>query len=143
MNIVKCVILCSALLLFTDNLFSQNKTDGWEEGSQYNKYFRFGKVDTVTGKILKIEKKSPLPGMAEGVELHVLSGKDTAIVQLCPCWMAENLQLNLKVNDEVEVEGCKAMCNEVNILMATKLVAPGIILQLRDEKGSPIWDRLR
>ena len=143
MNIVKCVICFSFLLLISVDLYSQTKTDGWEEGSRYNKYFKPAKMDTVTGKILRIENKAPMPGMAAGIELLVLSGKDTVTVQICPKWMAENLNINLKINDEVEIEGCKAVCNGATVFMASRLVAPGIILQLRDEKGSPIWDRLR
>ncbi len=143
MNIVKCVLCFSVLLFFAAELFPQNKTDGWEEGSTYNKHYSTAKVDTVIGKILKVENKSPLPGMAAGIELTVLSRKDTVVVQICPKWMAQNLQINLKVNDEVEIEGCNAKCNGKEVFMASRLAAPGIILQLRDEKGSPIWDRLR
>ncbi len=143
MNIVKFVLFFSAILFFSVELYSQNKTDGWEEGSKYNKHFNTAKVDTIAGKILKVEKKAPMPGMAMGIELIILRKKDTVTVQICPNWMAENLQINLKVNDEVEIEGCKALCNGKEVFMASRLVAPGIILQLRDEKGSPIWDRLR
>ena len=147
MSIVKRVILFLLLLFVSSQTFPQNKTDGWEEGSRYNKYFNASKIDTVSGKILKIEDKAPMPGMASGIELLVLSVrdtvKDTLTVQICPKWMATNLNINLKVNDEVEIEGCKAVCNGAKVFMASRLVAPGIILQLRDEKGSPIWDRLR
>ncbi len=143
MNIFKCIIFSFFLLLFSTRLFSQTKTDGWEEGSRYNKHFTTSRVDTVTGKVLKVEEISPMPGMASGMELLVLSGKDSVLVQVCPKWMADNLHLSIKVNDDVEVEGCKAVCNGKKVFMASRLTAPGIILNLRDEKGSPIWDRLR
>jgi hypothetical protein len=129
-------------VLLSLNIFSQTKTDGWEEGSRYNKLFS-NKIDTLSGVVIKVSHSTPMQGMAEGIELEVQSGKDTVTVQLCPKWMAEYLSLNIQPKDEVVIEGCKAVCKGTHIFMASKLTANTIILQLRDDKGIPIWDRLR
>ncbi len=143
MNILKSSVYILFAATISFNLFSQTKSDGWEEGSKYDKFFKPVKIDTVIGSIIEVRDISPMKGMAEGVILQVKSGKDTVIVHVCPKWMADMLNINLKPKDDVEIEGCKATCNNEVVFMATKLTANGIILQLRDEKGTPIWDRLR
>ncbi|MCL5029666.1 MAG: hypothetical protein M1480_11705 [Bacteroidetes bacterium] len=143
MNIFKYIYLCLFVSLISLNLFSQTKTDGWEEGSKYNKLFKITKIDTVTGYILQVENIPPMQGMTEGIILKVKSGKDTLIVHVCPKWMGDLLNIKLQPEDEVIIEGGNTKCNGNTVFMATKLTANGIILQLRDEKGTPIWDRLR
>ena len=138
-NLKICFFFAAFLSL---NIFSQTRTDGWEEGSRYNKLFS-NKIDTVSGVIIKVSFASPMQGMAEGIQLRVQSGKDTVTVQLCPKWMGEYLHLNIKPMDNVVIEGCKAVCKGTHVFMASKLTANDLILQLRDEKGVPIWDRLR
>lgn len=143
MNIFKYISVCLFVSFISLNLFSQTKTDGWEEGSKYNKLFKITKIDTVTGFILQVENISPLQGMTQGIILKVKSGKDTLLVHVCPKWMGDLLNINLQSKDEVIIEGGQAKCNGNTVFIATKLTANGIILQLRDEKGTPIWDRLR
>jgi hypothetical protein len=138
-NLKICLLFAAFLSI---NISAQTKTDGWEEGSRYNKLFS-NKTETVSGNVIKVSFVVPMAGMAEGIQLQVQSGLDTVIVQLCPKWMGEYLHLNIQPKDSVEIEGCKAVCKGTHIFMASKFVANGIILQLRDEKGSPIWDKLR
>ena len=142
MNIFKLKICLFFAVFLSLTIYSQNKTDGWEEGSRYNKLFS-NKLDTVTGTVIKVIHASPMQGMAEGIELQVKCGKDTVTVHLCPKWLGEYLNLNIQPKDDVVIEGCKAQCKGCQVFIASKLTANGIILQLRDEKGSPIWDRLR
>ncbi len=143
MNIFKYNIVCLFVLLLSFNLFSQTKTDGWEEGSKYNKLFKITKIDTVTGIILQVENIPPMQGMAQGIILKVKSGKDTILVHVCPKWMGDLLNINLQSKEEVTIEGGQAKCNGNTVFIATKLTTSGIILQVRDENGTPIWDRLR
>jgi hypothetical protein len=142
MNIFKLKICIFFAVFFSLAIYAQTKTDGWEEGSKYNKLFST-KTDTVTGTVIKVVHASPMQGMAEGIQLLVKAGKDTVTVHLCPKWLGEYLNLNIQPNDDVVIEGCKAVCKGTSVFIASKLTANGIILQLRDEKGSPIWDRLR
>ncbi len=143
MNILKYIFAFFFAAVISLNLFSQTKNDGWEEGSKYNKLFKITKIDTVTGFILQVENIPPLQGMASGIILKVKSGKDTLLVHVCPKWMGDLLNINLQSKDEVIIEGGQAKCNGNMVFIATKLTANGIILQLRDENGIPIWDRLR
>ena len=143
MNIYKNIFLCLCVSFISLNMFSQTKTDGWEEGSKYNKLFKITKIDTVTGFILQVENIPPMQGMAQGIILKVKSGNDTLLVHVCPKWMSDLLNINLQSKDEVIIEGGKAKCNGNTVFIATKLSANGIILQLRDDNGNPIWDRLR
>ena len=142
MNIFNLKICFFFVAFISLNIFSQTKTDGWEIGSRYNKLFS-NKIDTVTGVVIKVAHAVPMQGMAEGILLEVQSGKDTISVQLCPKWMGTLLNINIQPNDNVVIEGCKAVCKGAHVFMASKLTANSIILQLRDEKGLPIWDRLR
>jgi hypothetical protein len=139
-NFLRMIVFFAAFL--TLNNYSQTKTDGWEEGSRYNRLYS-NKTDTLTGIVLTVTHISPMPGMAEGVQLKVLSGTDTVTVQLCPKWMSTYLNLDIQPKQEVVIEGCKAICHGNHVFMASKLTANSLILQLRDEKGVPIWDRLR
>jgi hypothetical protein len=142
MNIFNLKIGFFFAVFLSLNIFPQAKTDGWEEGSRYNKLYS-NKIDTLSGVVLKVIKATPMQGMAEGIQLQIQSGKDTVVVHLCPKWMGDYLNLNIQPKDEVVIEGCKAVCKGSHIFMASKLTANSIILQLRDEKGLPIWDKLR
>ncbi len=142
MNIFNLKICFYFTVFLSMNIFPQTKTDGWEESGRYNKLFS-NKIDTVSGIVLNVLLASPMPGMAQGVQLQVLSGKDTVTVHLCPKWVGVYLNLNIQPKQQVVIEGCRAVCKGAHVFMASKLTADTIILQLRDDKGSPIWDKLR
>jgi len=142
MNTFNLKICFFFAVFLSQAVYPQVKTDGWEEGSRYNKLFT-NKIDTLSGTIIKISYAAPMQGMREGVQLDVLSGKDTLAVQLCPKWMGKYLNLDIQPKDTVIIEGCKAVCKGAHIFMVSKLTANNTVLELRDEKGVPIWDRLR
>jgi hypothetical protein len=142
MNIFNLRICFYFTVFLSLNIFPQTKTDGWEGSSRYNKLFS-NKIDTVLGVVINVSLVSPMQGMSQGIQIQVLSGKDTVTVQLCPKWMGAYLKLNLQPKQQVIIEGCKAECKGVHVFMASKLTADTIILQLRDDKGSPIWDKMR
>lgn len=141
----KMFLFFAAILSLT--IYAQNKSDGWEEGSRYNRLFSIKKIDTVSGIIINISQAAPMQGMAEGIQLLVLCKKDTVkdtiIVHLCPKWLSKYLNLDLPLKEVVSIEGCKAVCKGKPVFIASKLTSNGIILQLRDDNGIPIWDRLR
>ena len=86
MNIFNLKICFYFTVFLSMNIFPQTKTDGWEESGRYNKLFS-NKIDTVSGIVLNVLSASPMPGMAQGIQLQVLSGKDTVTVHLCPKWV--------------------------------------------------------
>ena len=137
------LLVCSLMFILSLNIISQTKNDGWEEGSKLNKLFSTQKVDTLTGVIIQSSEVSPIRGMAKGILLLLKTDKDTVSVLLCPTWFTDLLNIKFKPKDEAVVEGCNAVCSGNHVFIASKLTANGIILQVRDDKGNPIWDRMR
>jgi len=143
MNPIKYGICILFSVILSLNGLSQSKTDGWEEGSRYNRLFSYNNLDTLSGIIIRIAVTAPMQGMSEGIQVQVKTVTDTITVHLCPKWMSNIINLDLHPNDAVIIEGCKAVCKGAHIFMASKITYNNITYELRDEKGAPIWDKLR
>lgn len=131
------VIICSATCI------AQKENDGWEDGSKFNSLFNTKTIDTVFGEIVSLDSVKPSNGMSYGIQLIVKTKTDTLTAILCPTWFTKCLNICLKVNDKIEIEGSRVTFNNKPIMIAARIICNGIILKMRNDKGHPIWDYLR
>ena len=138
-SVVVCllVIICSAIGI------AQKENDGWEDGSKFNSLFNTKTIDTVFGEIVSLDSVKPTKGMSYGIQLIVKTKKDTVTAVLCPTWFTKCLNICLKANDKIEIEGSRVTFNNKPIMIAARIICNGIILKMRNDKGHPIWDYLR
>ena len=64
-------------------------------------------VETIKGKVSKVEKITPMKGMYYGVHILVKTDKEELSVHLGPGWFIENQDTKINEGDEVEITGSK------------------------------------
>lgn len=113
--------------------------DGWGPRSQYGRMYDTNTVETVSGRVMKVEKMAPLRGMASGVHLLVDTGRETLPVHLGPGWFLERQEAEFRPNDEIQVTGSRVTINGRPALIASQVRRDDEVLALRDAAGNPAW----
>ena len=101
------------------------------------------------GKILSANNVPPSQRLAENVRLSVTPtvvtrGGETLVgvevsVQLAPGWYMDERGLHFERNSEVHVEGPYQREGGKIIVYATRVSKGTQVVELRDEKGRPLW----
>lgn len=114
-------------------------TGGWGDNSAYCKLYDPNNVETVRGIVAYIDYVTPLPGMREGIEIHLKTDTETIPVQLGPRWYLENQDFDLEPQDHIVVKGSRFACEGHRVMAAAEILKNGQTLKLRDDKGHPLW----
>ncbi len=130
-------------LIFSPLLFPQSKKDGWEDGSKFNNLYNTGTVDTIIGEVTQVDDISPMKGMEPGIRVLVKIKNEIIPAFIAPIWLTKYLNLTIRPQDQIEISGSHVQLEGKNIILASRVVSNGIILQLRDNKGHPVWDCMR
>ncbi len=142
-NFTLTVFFALFSLMIFPTLLSQSKPDGWEDGSKFNKLFDTSTVDTVLGEVVQVDNISPLKGMEIGVRVLVKIKNVIIPIFIAPYWFAKHLNITIRPLDQIEVTGSFVRLDGKAIILASRVVCNGIILQLRNDKGLPIWECMR
>lgn len=130
-------------LLFSPLLLSQSISDGWEDGSKFNNLYNSSTVDTIIGEVSQVDNISPIKGMGPGIRVLVKTKNEIIPAFIAPIWLTKYLNLTIRPQDQIEITGSHVQLDGKIIILASRVVSNGIILQLRDNKGHPIWDCMR
>jgi len=90
-------------------------------------------IDTVTGEILKIQYYDEI------MLVIYTDAKKPVLVALGPAGYFENQKNVLKPGDRVMVTGSMIIADDTPYMIATKIKEGNEELQVRDEKGHPVW----
>ena len=71
--------------------------------------------------------------------LVMKSGTDSVQVFLCPKKFLEDMGVEFKANDEIEVTGSKVKQDGADLTLAREVVKGGDTLTLRFKDGKPAW----
>ena len=71
--------------------------------------------------------------------LVLKSGPDAIQIFLCPKKFLEDMGIDFKANDEVEVTGSKIKQDGADVTLAREVVKGGDTLTLRFKDGKPAW----
>jgi hypothetical protein len=80
---------------------------GWGAGSQYNGMYNINTVEAITGKVISVDKITPVKGMSYGIHFLVKTGKETISVYLGPSWFMHNQKIKISPKDNVTVTGSR------------------------------------
>jgi sporulation protein YlmC with PRC-barrel domain len=103
----------------------------WED--LYGEMFDPKTIDTVTGEILKIQYYDEI------MLVIYTDAKKPVLVALGPAGYFENQKNVLKPGDRVMVTGSMIIADDTPYMIATKIKEGNEELQVRDEKGHPVW----
>jgi sporulation protein YlmC with PRC-barrel domain len=99
----------------------------------YGEMFDPQKIETVTGKIVKVE-------FDKVMKLIVYTDtKKPVLVALGPTGYFESQEKILKPGDKITVTGSRTVVDDTPFLIATKIKEGNEELQVRDNAGHPIW----
>ncbi|HEU5450696.1 MAG TPA: hypothetical protein VFU76_01855 [Terriglobales bacterium] len=90
----------------------------------------------VKGAIIELKEVEANKG---DIHLMVKSGDTVYEVCLCPQKFLNELEIQYKVGDELQVTGSKVKDGEREVLLAREIVRGESTLTLRDKKGNPVW----
>ena len=141
MTIKNFVVNAAAVLLLAAPAWAN---DGWERNSEYNKNYNVKTVQTITGKVLEIDRNyRPLKGMIPGFSAVVQPAKGDPIrVQIGPNWFTSyyRQQWNTQVGDQVTLTGSVVNLNGQRVMLVSQGQKGEHKLTIRDSQGSPVWD---
>lgn len=112
---------------------------GWGPGSSYMRMYNPSTIETIKGKVVKVDKITPMKGMYYGIHALIKTGEEELSVHLGPGWYVEKQTPQVKEGDQVEITGSKITFQGKPALIAAKLTKGDETLVLRDENGFPKW----
>lgn len=116
---------------------------GWERGQAYDRQYDPNLEVVVPAVVVKVEKFTPMEGMAEGVRAQVQSRGETFWVHLAPAaWLAAQ-RFELGEGEQVTITGSYLKVDGERVILAAKLDREGKPLRLRDDNGRPAWANWR
>lgn len=116
---------------------------GWERGQTYDRQYDRNLEVVVPAVVVKVEKFTPMPGMAEGVRAQVQSRGETFWVHLAPAaWLAAQ-RFDLAEGQQVVVTGSNLKLEGERVILASKLERDGRTIRMRDDSGKPAWANWR
>lgn len=114
-------------------------SSGWGAGGSYQRLYNPATVETVAGRVVSIDKITPMKGMSYGIHVMLKTDKETIPVHLGPGWYVERLDSKLEKGDAVEVKGSRITYNGKPAVIAAEVTKGEATLKLRDDNGYPAW----
>ena len=142
----RCIAVAVSLLLMgASGVFAadQNRNDGWEPGSAYNKLYDASETDYFRATVTKVTDVVPMPGMSAGVALMVKEAPDEEAIEVhvCPTWYMDKGGIGLKRGDRIKIRGVWAEIDGKDVFLAAKIKRGDyFVLKVRLTKdGKPFW----
>lgn len=99
--------------------------------------------ETISGKVVSVDKIIHGKGMFYGVHLTVKTDKGNVPVHLGPGWYIENQDVTIEPDDNVEIKGSITTFDGNPAIIAYEVKKGDETLVLRDEDGFPAWSGWR
>lgn len=116
---------------------------GWGQGTAYARLYNPKTLETISGKVVSVDKILPMKGMSHGVHAVIKTDKETVSVHLGPDWYIENQDMGIAPKDKIEVTGSRITFQGEPAIIAAEVKKGKNVLVLRDEKGFPVWSGWR
>jgi hypothetical protein len=85
-------------------------------------------------------KLPPKGSEKEVVHLTVKNATDTFDIYLCPKSFLDDMGVSFSKGDEISLIGSKVKVENADLILAREVVKGNDTLELRDEKGNPVWN---
>ena len=116
---------------------------GWGPETDYGRMYNPETVETISGKVVSVDKIPPRKGMSYGVLLKIKAGEETISVHLGPGWYIENQNIIIEPEDTVEIRGSRVPFDGRPVIIAAEIKKGDEVLILRDNNGFPAWSGWR
>lgn len=132
------VVIVALSIMF----ISQKNAQAQRRGMRYAApRFDTTTVETIKGTVESIEKMRTRARRSYGYGVHVMldTGSEVVPVHLGPSWYLDKQKVKIEKGDEIEVTGSRITYNEKPALVAAIVTKGDEVLNLRDERGFPLW----
>lgn len=92
----------------------------------------------VKGDVVAVREHAGWMGW-DGVYVTLRTNDSNYEVHLAPASFLKMLDLNLVANDRLELKGCLATVDGVQVLLVREVRRQNVVINVRDPKGRPIW----
>lgn len=100
-------------------------------------------VETVSGRVLSVERIAWRRGRLYGVHLVLKTASGELSVHLGPSWFIDRQDMKISPGDDIEVTGSRLTYEGKPTLIAARVAKGKKTLVLRDSEGFPLWSRSR
>ncbi len=105
----------------------------------YDRVYDPAKVETVSGKISAIDRRTAWRPGRMGIHLTVQTATGALPVHLGPAWFIDTLEPALKVGETITVKGSRVMFDGKPAIIAASVTRGQDTIELRDTSGRPVW----
>ena len=113
---------------------------GWGANTAYGALFDPSTPVSVRGKVLSVERFTPLRQMGYGLLVMVETAAEESIaVHVGPGWYVEDQDFPIQKGDAIAVRGSRITFNEAPAIIATQIQIGEKLLLLRRADGVPVW----
>ncbi|MGQ9859488.1 MAG: hypothetical protein ACUVS3_12490 [Thermodesulfobacteriota bacterium] len=105
----------------------------------YGKLFDPKTVENLKGKVLSVERFTPLRQMGYGLLVVLETSAETINVHVGPGWFVAEQDFELSAGDEITVRGSRITFQDVPAVIAVEVRKGQRILKLRQDNGLPVW----
>lgn len=112
---------------------------GWGANTAYGKFFDPTTVENLKGKVLSVERFTPLRQMGYGFLVVLETSTETIDVHVGPGWFVAEQDFELSAGDEITVRGSRITFRDFPAVIAVEVRKGQRILKLRQDNGLPVW----
>jgi hypothetical protein len=129
------IILCLVLPGASWGQPSPVEGKGGGPGNLYNPK----SVVTVAGTVVSMTSAPVKTGLPHLVYLTLQTGEGKITIFLGPSLYVDNLPVQIKILDRIQVTGSKIMWEGSPVILAAEVKRGDEVLKLRDSNGVPVW----
>lgn len=112
---------------------------GWGHGSSYGRMFNPDSIQTVSGKVIAVNKIAPMDTEDYGISLFVDTGSEEIFAHLGPSWFLDTEPMQFQTGDNIEVTGSRITMDGDPVIVVTEIRKGNEKMALRSPKGQPVW----
>lgn len=139
--IISAAVIAVFFVFLSSVSFAQGGKNGggWGPGTSYSRLYNAKTVETLSGRVEKVELFTPGKGMSQGVHILVKTDKESIPVHLGPSWYIDRQGVKLEPGDKVQVTGSRVTYKDKPAIIASEVKKGEQTLKLRDVSGVPVW----
>ena len=141
MNLKKYLVSAATILFLAAPTWA---ADGWERNSEYNQHYNSKTVQTLSGKIVSVDRNhAPLKGMMAVFSAIIQPEKGEAMeIQVGPSWFTSFYRhdWNIQPGDQMIVSGSVVTLEGHTMMIVSQGQKGQHKLTVRNHQGQPVWD---
>ena len=134
---IKFPVLIIFNLLWINQIFAQSGRE--LNRSNITRLYNSSTVETITGKIIKIDTVQSGYGRFPGILMSLQIKKQETEVYIAPLWYLSDQQLQFKTGNPITITGSRVTYKGKHLIITSEINYNKKTIMIRNEKGIPVW----